>query len=65
MGKLLGPIVWKCKKDNLPPLTSLVVRQEDHSVGDGYDEDFRADGVEVPLDGDPKARQIVLDEYAT
>lgn len=64
VGKLLGPIVRKCHKDGLPPLTSLVVRQEDHSVGDGYDENYRVEGIEIMLEDDPKKRQIQLDEHA-
>jgi hypothetical protein len=64
VGKLLGPIVWKCKRKEWPPLTSLVVRQDDHSVGLGYDENFRAEGIEVQLSENLVERQIQLDEHA-
>ncbi|HKP42106.1 hypothetical protein [Mycobacterium sp.] len=61
VGKLLGPIVWRCKEEGLPPLTSLVVHADDHSVGEGYDEVFRAAGLPVP-EGSDKIAQ--LDDHA-
>jgi hypothetical protein len=61
VGKLLGPIVWRCKDEGLPPLTSLVVHADDHSVGEGYDENFRATGLPVPEGPDKIAK---LDDHA-
>jgi hypothetical protein len=64
VGKLLGPIVHRCRKDGYPALTSLVVRQEDQSVGLGYDENLRAEGLPVPPDDDLATKQTILDEHA-
>lgn len=64
VGKLLGPIVHRCIKDGYPPLTSLVVHQDDHSVGEGYDENFRALGIPVPPKTDMATKLAILDEHA-
>jgi hypothetical protein len=64
VGKLLGPIVHRCVRDGLPPLTSLVVHQDDQSVGEGYDENFRALGIPVPTSEDLEAKLAILDDHA-
>lgn len=61
VGKLLGPIVWRCREEGLPPLTSLVVHADDHSVGEGYDEVLRAADLPVPEGPDKLAE---LDDHA-
>ncbi|KAA0098888.1 hypothetical protein CIW49_13500 [Mycolicibacterium sp. P1-18] len=61
VGGLLGPIVWMCVEQNLPPLTSLVVNSHDQSVGEGYAENFRASGLPVPEGPD---RLDILDDHA-
>lgn len=64
VGKLLGPIVHHCIEDGYPPLTALVVHQDDQSVGEGYDENFRALGIPVPPKSDMAAKLAILDKHA-
>ena len=64
VGGLLGPIVWHCIEKGWPPLTSLVVHQDDQSVGEGYDENFRALGISVPSSDDLAAKLAILDDHA-
>lgn len=61
VGGLLGPIVWMCVEQHLPPLTSLVVHSDDQSVGEGYAENFRALGLPVP---EGPGKLDVLDDHA-
>lgn len=61
VGGLLGPIVWMCVEQGLPPLTSLVVHSDDQSVGEGYAENFRAAGLPVPEGPD---KLDILDDHA-
>lgn len=51
VGKLLGPVVWRCANEGLPPLTALVVHAEG-TVGAGYSEVFEAAGLPAPSDPD-------------
>jgi hypothetical protein len=57
LGRLLGPLVARCAKEGLPPLTSLVVHAEG-TVGAGYREVLEVAGEPVPDDLD------VLDDHA-
>lgn len=52
VGKLLGPIVWRCVEEGLPPLTALVVHAAG-TVGAGYSEVLEASG--LPITEDPDA----------
>ena len=36
MAQFLGPIMWYCENNDLPPLTVLVVNQETGLPGKGY-----------------------------
>ena len=64
VGKLLGPIVHKCVEDGLPPLTAFVVHTGDESVGEGYDEVFRAVGIPLPSNDDLQLKLLTLDKHA-
>ncbi len=48
-GSLLEPIVIRCRRENLPPLTALCVK-EDGTVGDGYRAVLREAGLPIPTD---------------
>ena len=52
VGKLLGPLVWRCVEQDLPPLTALVVHAQG-TVGTGYSEVLEALG--LPMPEDPEA----------
>jgi hypothetical protein len=49
MGGHIGPIVFWCQQNNLPPLTSLVVREDTGLPGEGLisSQDFPADQQKV------------------
>ncbi len=57
LGKLLGPLVARCAREGLPPLTSLVVHA-DGTVGSGYREVLEVAGEQVPDNLD------LLDDHA-
>ncbi len=55
--RFMEAILKECVTQNLPPLTSLVVRSDDHYPGMGY---FKANGVQDPRTATGAARDKAL-----